>query len=285
MPQEQSIKEILAQNGFKFTKSLGQNFLYDKKILEKIIQDAKLEKGDCVLEIGPGAGTLTRLMAAKGANVTAVEIDRALEPVLKQTLSGCAGAEIIYADFLKLDILSLYNERLKPGFKVVANIPYYITTPIIMRLLESGLPYKSVTVLVQRDVALRMAAQPGTSSYGALSCAVQYYTQPLLKSRIGPGSFYPPPKVESQVITLEKRDKPPVQTADEELLFKVIKCAFAMRRKTFLNNLTSAFGLTRTQAEELLISARLPIDVRGEKLSLNDMAKAADYIFKLAKGG
>ncbi len=181
MPQEQSIKEILAQNGFKFTKSLGQNFLYDKNIRKKSFRTPSWKRR---LRTGNRAGRryLTRLMAAKGANVTAVEIDRALEPVLKQTLSGCAGAEIIYADFLKLDILSLYNERLKPGFKLVANIPYYITTPIIMRLLESGLPYKSVTVLVQRDVALRMAAQPGTSSYGALSCAVQYYTQPLLKA-------------------------------------------------------------------------------------------------------
>lgn len=285
MPQEKTLKEILAQYGFRFSKSLGQNFLSDKKILEKIIKDAELERNDCVLEIGPGAGTLTRLMAARCASVTSVEIDRALTPVLEATLNGCGNVSVIYGDFLKLDIKALYNQRLCPGFKVVANIPYYITTPIIMRLLESGLPYKSITVLVQREVALRMAALPGTPQYGALSCAVQYYTLPALKSRLSPGSFYPPPKVESQVITLEKREAPPVQVEDAQLLFKVIKCAFAMRRKTFLNNLTAAFDLERGQAEELLKVLDLPPDVRGERLSLEDMAKAADYIYTLAKGG
>ena len=285
MPKEQSLKEILTQHGFKFSKSLGQNFLSDKKILEKIVKDAQLEQDDCVLEIGPGAGTLTRLMSARCANVTAIEIDRALKPVLETTLSGCRNVSVIYGDFLKLDINALYKENLYPGFKVVANIPYYITTPIIMRLLESGLPYKSITVLVQREVALRMAALPGTPQYGALSCAAQYYTLPALKSRLSPGSFYPPPKVESQVITLIKREAPPVQVQDTQLLFKVIKCAFAMRRKTFLNNLTTAFNLERTRAEELLKALGLPPDIRGERLSLEDMAKAADYIYTLAKGG
>ena len=285
MPKEQPIKEILAQNGFKFTKSLGQNFLYDKKILEKIIDDAQLEKDDRVLEIGPGAGTLTRLMASKCASVLSIEIDRALMPVLEQTLNGYENVSVIFEDFMKLDIEQLYSQKLCPGFKVVANIPYYITTPILMRLLESGLPYKSITVLVQRQVAQRMAALPGTPQYGALSCAVQYYTVPSLKSRLGPGSFYPPPKVESQVITLLRREAPPVETKDESLLFKVIACAFAMRRKTFLNNLICSFGLTRAQAEELIQTLGLPPDVRGERLSLQEMAKAADYIYTLAKGG
>lgn len=283
--ENKKLKEILADCGFRFSKSLGQNFLTDKKILNKIIDDARLANGETVLEIGPGAGTLTRLMAQRGACVLSVEIDRSLKPVLERTLTGLDSVSVIYEDFMKLDLDALYKSRLTPGFKVIANIPYYITTPIVMRLLESGLPYKSITVLVQREVALRMAASPGSPQYGALSCAVQYYTSPALQSRINPGCFYPPPKVESQVITLCRLDKPPVEVIDKAVLFKVIKCAFAMRRKTFANNLISAFSYSRGQAEELLNALKLPANIRGEALSLKDMAHIADYICTQSQGG
>ena len=268
----QELKQLLQKHGFGFSKSLGQNFLCDERILGMIADDADIGPEDTVLEIGPGAGTLTRVMARRAKKVVAVEIDRTLLPVLAETLDGF-NAEVINADFLQLDTDELYRSRLCPGFKLVANLPYYITTPIIMKLLESGLPYKSLTVLVQREVAQRMAAQPGTPEYGSLTCAVQYYCTARLQSRLPASCFFPPPKVESRVITLTRRDRPAVDVPDEKLFFDIMHAAFAMRRKTFANNLMNAFSLSRPEAISLLDQAGIDPGIRGEKLSAEDFAR------------
>lgn len=268
----QELKRLLQKHGFGFSKSLGQNFLCDERILGMIADDAAIGPEDTVLEIGPGAGTLTRVMAKRAKKVIAVEIDRTLLPVLAETLDGF-NAEVINADFLQLDLDDLYRLRLCPGFKLVANLPYYITTPIIMKLLESGLPYKSLTVLVQREVAQRMAAQPGTPEYGSLTCAVQYYCTARLQSRLPASCFFPPPKVESRVITLTRRDRPAVDVPDEKLFFDIMHAAFAMRRKTFANNLMTAFSLSRPDAMSLLERAGIDPGIRGEKLSAEDFAR------------
>lgn len=278
---QSELNEILSRHGFSFKKSLGQNFLTNENILNKIIADASLTPEDTVLEIGPGAGTLTRLMANRVKKLVAIEIDWSLIPILEETLKDHPNVKVIHADILKLDLDALYKEELSEGFKLVANLPYYITTPIIMRLLESNLPYESLTVLVQREVAQRMSAAPGNKDYGALTCAVQYYTVPILQTRISPGHFYPSPKVESQVITLKKRPQPPVSVADEEIFFKVIHAAFAMRRKTLANNLIKAFNLSREKAEQLLADCSLEVNIRGEQLDLARFAQLANRLASL----
>lgn len=272
------LKEILSRHGFGFSKSLGQNFLCDERILSNIAQDAGIDSQDTVLEIGPGAGTLTRVLARHAKMVVAVEIDRTLIPILAQTLEGYNNIKVINADFLKLDLAHLYQDCLCEGFKLVANLPYYITTPIIMRLLQSNLPYNSLTVLVQKEVAERMAAAPDTKSYGSLSCAVQYYCAPKLQTKLPPSCFYPPPKVESRVITLVRRPTPAVEVKDEALFFRVMHAAFAMRRKTFANNLMATFSLTRTQVECLLQQAGIDAKQRGECLSLSDFARVTNLL-------
>lgn len=273
------LKEILSRHGFGFSKSLGQNFLCEERILNMIADDAGINSQDTVLEIGPGAGTLTRIMAKRAKKVVSIEIDATLLPVLAETLDGF-NVSVINNDFLKLDLDELFNKHLCADFKLVANLPYYITTPIIMKLLQSNLPFKSLTILVQREVAERMAALPGTPQYGSLTCAVQYYCTAKLQSRLSPACFYPPPKVESRVITLTRRQSPAVLVASESLFFDVMHAAFAMRRKTFANNLISSFGLTRNAAEEILNSASIDPNIRGEKLSLSDFARISDIMFK-----
>lgn len=272
------LREILEECRFSFSKSLGQNFLSDERILTRIADDASLKNDDTVLEIGPGAGTLTRVMARRTKKVISVEIDRSLRPVLERTLSGFTNTEIIFGDFLRMDLAQLFSEHLESGFKVVANLPYYITTPIIMRLLESHLPCRSLTILVQREVAQRMAAKPGTPEYGSLSCAVQYYADCRLQTRLSPACFTPRPKVESQVITLNIRSVPSVAVKDEKMFFRVIHSAFAMRRKTFANNLIREFSLSREEAEALLAHCTLPAQIRGECLSLPQLALVSDAL-------
>ena len=274
------LREILEECGFSFSKSLGQNFLSDERILTRIADDASLETGDTVLEIGPGAGTLTRVMARKAKKVVSVEIDRSLQPVLARTLSGFTNTEVIFGDFLRMDLPQLFAEHLEDGFKVVANLPYYITTPIIMRLLESRMPCRSLTILVQREVAQRMAAKPGTPEYGSLSCAVQYYADCRLQTRLSPACFTPRPKVESQVITLNILPVPSVSVKNEKMLFRVIHSAFAMRRKTFANNLIHEFSLSREDAEAILSQCALPAQIRGECLSLPQLALVSDVLSK-----
>ena len=271
------LKEILSRHGFGFSKSLGQNFLSQERILNMIANDADIKSDDTILEIGPGAGTLTRVMAARAKKVISVEIDHSLLPVLAETLDGF-NVTVINSGFMKLDINELFKEHLCPGFKLVANLPYYITTPIIMRVLESGLPFKSLTILVQREVAERMAAAPGTPEYGSLTCAVQYYCTAKLQTKLPPACFFPPPKVESRVITLTRRDKPPVQVKNEKLFFDLFHAAFNNRRKTYVNNLKSVFSLDRQACVDLMQKAGLDPEIRGERLSLEDFARICNIM-------
>jgi len=275
------LKDLLTRHGFSFSKSLGQNFLIDENILNKIVSGAEISKEDNVLEIGPGAGTLTYALARQAAKVVAVEIDSALLPVLKETLDGLDNVQVIHGDILKMDLNDLIQSSFdnKP-FKVVANLPYYITTPIIMRFLEEELPYSSITVMIQKEVAERMAAKPGNKDYGALSVAVQFYTQPKIIGKVPSSVFMPPPKVDSIVINLKKRSSPAVDVADTARFFQVVKAVFAQRRKTLLNTLNAA-NIARLDKEELsklLRSLNIDPQRRGETLTLEELAAISNNI-------
>ena len=275
------LKDLLTRHGFSFSKSLGQNFLIDENILNKIVNGAEISKEDNVLEIGPGAGTLTYALARQAAKVVAVEIDSALLPVLKETLDGLDNVQVIHGDILKMDLNDLIQSSFdnKP-FKVVANLPYYITTPIIMRFLEEELPYSSITVMIQKEVAERMAAKPGNKDYGALSVAVQFYTQPKIIGKVPSSVFMPPPKVDSIVINLKKRSSPAVDVADTARFFQVVKAVFAQRRKTLLNTLNAA-NIARLDKEELsklLRSLNIDPQRRGETLTLEELAAISNNI-------
>lgn len=275
------LKRIFNETGFGFSKSLGQNFLWDERILNMICDDALVTKENTVLEIGTGAGTLTRVLAQKGKRVVSVEVDKSLLPVHKQTLDGFDNVKVINADFLALDIKKFYEEELEEDFVVCANLPYYITTPIIMSLLESGVKFKTITVLVQKEVAQRMAAKENTKEYGALTCAVQFYTKASLCSKIPASCFYPAPKVDSQVIRLERLEKPLVDVKDEETFFKTVKAAFAMRRKTLANNLIAGFNISRETAENIIEECGLSKTIRGEALSIKNLAIVSDKLYNI----
>lgn len=272
------LRRILEENGFSFSKSLGQNFLCDERILNKIADDAQIPSGQTVLEIGTGAGTLTRILAKRAKRVVTVEIDKRLLSVHEQTLAGFDNITVVPADFLALDFPSFFEENLADGFAVCANLPYYITTPILMRILESGLPFSSVTVLVQKEVAERMAARANTPEYGALTVAVQYYCAAHLCSTVPPSCFYPAPKVASRVIRLDRRPHPAVTVRDERLFFSCVRACFAMRRKTLANNLIASFALSRKDAEEILQACSLAPTVRGEALDARNIARVADEL-------
>lgn len=250
----------------KMSKKLGQNFLIKRGIVDEIVHAAELTVGEPVLEVGPGIGTLTQGLAQSGADVTAIELDRRLLEVLDTTLASYDNVRIIHGDVLKLDVPTIMNHK---PFKVVANLPYYITTPIIMSLLESKLPIERLVVMVQKEVALRMVAKPGTKDYGALSVAVQYYTEPDIVLDVPPKSFLPAPAVTSSVIRCVLRDKPPVDVIDEKLFFRVVKAGFAQRRKTFSNTMKTT-GLTRDRIEELLAKANIDGQRRGETFTLQE---------------
>ena len=274
------LRRIFEETGFGFSKSLGQNFLCDERILNMIADDARISGDQTVLEIGTGAGTLTRVLAKRAKRVVTVEVDKTLLPVHEQTLAGFDNIKVVNADFLSLNIADFCREELEDGFAVCANLPYYITTPIIMGLLESHVNFSTITVLVQKEVAVRMAAKENTPEYGALTCAVQYYTHPALCYKIPASCFYPAPKVSSQVIRLEKRETPAVDVISEKRFFETVRAAFAMRRKTLANNLIASFSLSREQAEAVLTSAGLAPTVRGEALSLVQLARVADELEK-----
>lgn len=271
--------EIIKKYGFDFQKKFGQNFLIDPRVLDKIIAAAEITKEDFVLEIGPGIGTMTQYLAEAAREVTAVEIDRNLIPILKETLAEYENVSIINQDVLKVDIAALAKEKNggRP-IKVVANLPYYITTPIIMGLFESGVPLDSVTVMVQKEVALRMQAEPGTKDYGALSLAVQYYAEPYLAANVPPNCFMPRPNVGSAVIHLRRYQQPPVQVKDEKLMFRLIRASFNQRRKTLLNGLKNSAELSysREAILESLQKVNLSENVRGEALTLEQFAALAD---------
>ena len=263
----------------KMSKKLGQNFLIKRGIVDEIVHAAELTPGEPVLEVGPGIGTLTQGLAQSGADVTAIELDRRLLEVLDTTLASYDNVRIIHGDVLKLDVPSIMNNK---PFKVVANLPYYITTPIIMSLLESRLPIERLVVMVQKEVALRMVAKPGTKDYGALSVAVQYYTEPDIVLDVPPKSFLPAPAVTSSVIRCVLRDKPPVDVIDEKLFFRVVKAGFAQRRKTFANTMKTT-GLSKDRIEELLAKANIDGQRRGETFTLQEFADVANAWASLIK--
>lgn len=263
----------------KMSKKLGQNFLIKRGIVDEIVKAADLQEGEPVLEIGPGIGTLTQGLAQSGAHVTAIELDTRLLEVLDTTLAQYSNVTIVHGDVLKLDVPSIMNNE---PFKVVANLPYYITTPIIMSLLESRLPIERLVVMVQKEVALRMVAKPGTKDYGALSVAVQYYTKPDIVLDVPPKSFLPAPAVTSSVIRCVLRDKPPVDVVDEKLFFRVVKAGFAQRRKTFANTMKTT-GLSKDRIEELLAKANIDGQRRGETFTLQEFADVANAWAALIK--
>ena len=263
----------------KMSKKLGQNFLIKRGIVDEIVHAAELTPGEPVLEVGPGIGTLTQGLAQSGADVTAIELDRRLLEVLDTTLASYDNVRIVHGDVLKLDVPTIMNHK---PFKVVANLPYYITTPIIMSLLESKLPIERLVVMVQKEVALRMVAKPGTKDYGALSVAVQYYTEPDIVLDVPPKSFLPAPAVTSSVIRCVLRDKPPVDVIDEKLFFRVVKAGFAQRRKTFSNTMKTT-GLSKDRVEELLAKANIDGQRRGETFTLQEFADVANAWASLIK--
>ena len=263
----------------KMSKKLGQNFLIKRGIVDEIVHAAELTPGEPVLEVGPGIGTLTQGLAQSGADVTAIELDRRLLEVLDTTLAPYDNVRIVHGDVLKLDVPTIMNHK---PFKVVANLPYYITTPIIMSLLESKLPIERLVVMVQKEVALRMVAKPGTKDYGALSVAVQYYTEPDIVLDVPPKSFLPAPAVTSSVIRCVLLDKPPVDVIDEKLFFRVVKAGFAQRRKTFANTMKTT-GLSKDRIEELLAKANIDGQRRGETFTLQEFADVANAWAALIK--
>jgi len=273
--------EILKKYQFTFQKKFGQNFLIDTHVLDKIINAAEITKEDMVIEIGPGIGTMTQYLAQAAREVVAVEIDRMLIPILEETLGEYSNVSILNEDILKVDLVKLVKEQNEDRpVKVVANLPYYITTPIVMKLFESHVPIKSVTVMVQKEVARRMQARPGTKDYGALSLAVQYYARPYIAANVPPNCFMPRPAVGSAVIRLERYEEPPVEVKDEQLMFRLIRASFNQRRKTLVNGLMNSAGLEFSKAEilEAFTEIGLDPDVRGETLSLQQFAGLSNQL-------
>ena len=272
---------VLQKYNFVFQKKFGQNFLIDTHVLDKIIRAAEITKDDFVLEIGPGIGTMTQYLACAAGKVAAVEIDRALIPILEDTLDGYDNVTIINNDILKVDIAKLAEEENggRP-IKVVANLPYYITTPIIMGLFEKHVPLKSITVMVQKEVADRMQTGPGSKDYGALSLAVQYYAEPYIVANVPPNCFMPRPKVGSAVIRLERYEKPPVEVLDEKLMFRIIRASFNQRRKTLANGLKNSpeLDFSKEEIEAAILSLGKGASVRGEALTLEEFAQLSDKL-------
>ena len=271
--------EVLQKYNFAFQKRFGQNFLIDTHVLEKIIASAEITKDDFVLEIGPGIGTMTQYLAEAAREVAAVEIDNTLIPILKDTLKDWDNVTVINDDILKVDIRKLALEKNKGcPIKVVANLPYYITTPIIMGLFENQVPIDSITIMVQKEVADRMQVGPGTKDYGALSLAVQYYARPEIVANVPPNCFMPRPKVGSAVIRLERYEKPPVQVKDEKLMFRLIRASFNQRRKTLVNGLKNSQELSfdKETIEKAIRACGLPLTIRGEALTLEQFAQLAN---------
>ena len=280
--------QVLQKHEFQFKKKFGQNFLIDPHVLDKIVDAAQITKDDFVLEIGPGIGTLTQYLCENARQVLAVEIDDKLIPILKETLQPYDNVEVLYGDILKQDIQQIadtYNDG-KP-IKVVANLPYYITTPIIMELFESHVPLANVTVMVQKEVADRMKAEPGTKDYGALSLAVQYYAKPYIAAFVPPNCFMPRPNVGSAVIRLDCLARVPVEVHNEKLMFRLIRASFNQRRKTLQNGIANSAELsfTKEQAARAIEQAGFDVRIRGEKLGLEEFARLADELERMTENG
>ena len=270
---------VLQKYNFVFQKKYGQNFLIDSHVLEKIVDAAQITEEDCVLEIGPGIGTMTQYLAESAREVVAVEIDRALIPILEDTLSAYHNVTVINRDIMKVDIQQLVQERNQGRpIKVVANLPYYITTPIIMSLLEKHVPLQSITIMVQKEVADRMQVGPGTKDYGALSLAVQYYARPEVVANVPANCFMPRPGVDSAVIRLTRYPQPPVEVCDEKHMFAMIRASFNQRRKTLANGLANGMGIPREQVAEALAEMGLSATIRGEALTLEQFAQLSNLL-------
>jgi 16S rRNA (adenine1518-N6/adenine1519-N6)-dimethyltransferase len=274
-------KEIIKKYDFFFKKNFGQNFLIDTYVLDRIVESADITKEDCVLEVGPGIGSLTQVLAEAAGKVIAVEIDKKLIPILEDTLQAYDNIEIINEDILKLDMDEVIAQKNsgKP-IKVVANLPYYITTPIVMGLLEKKLPVESITIMIQKEVADRMQAKPSTKDYGTLSLAVQYYCTPKIVAVAPAHCFMPQPNVDSSVIQLKVLEQPSVSVSDEDLLFKLIKIGFSQRRKTLMNCLNNSpeIKLSKEDIVSAIVEAGFDERIRGEALSLSDFAKLTDIL-------
>ena len=278
-------RAVLERHGFTLKKSFGQNFLTDTNILQKIVDTAEIDENVNVIEIGPGIGALTEFLAENAAEVMAFEIDERLIPILADTLRDFENVKIINEDILKSDLQARIKEFTNPELpiKVVANLPYYITTPILMRLIESGISFSEFVVMMQREVADRISAQPNSKSYGSLSIAVQYYMTAKVAFIVPRAVFVPAPNVDSAILKMTRRDKPAVEVEDESFFFKVSKVSFTHRRKTLWNNLTSYFGKTdevKTKLEAALSNAELSPSVRGEALALQGFARLADSLYE-----
>ena len=274
---------VLQKYNFNFQKKYGQNFLIDTVVLDRIISSAQITEEDCVLEIGPGIGTMTQYLAEHAREVVAVEIDKALIPILEETLGSYDNVTVINDDILKVDINRIVRERNGGNpIKVVANLPYYITTPIIMGLFESHVPLKSITIMVQKEVADRMQVGPGTKDYGALSLAVQYYAKPEIVANVPPNCFIPRPNVGSAVIRLTRYDEPPVHAEDEAFMFSLIRASFNQRRKTLVNGIGNApnLNVSKAAAAQALLQMGLPAAVRGEALTLEQFAQLSNLLRK-----
>lgn len=272
-----TIREIQNKFGFSFKKGLGQNFLTSRDVLLDIVDAAKIDKG--VLEIGPGFGVLTKELSEAAEKVVSIELDESLFDVLEYTLADCDNVKIIKGDALKIDIKSLIEEEFpNQKISIAANLPYYITTPIISRLLEEKLPLNNIVVMVQKEVAQRLCASPGTKDYGAITLLCQYYTEPEITTIVKAGLFVPPPKVDSAVLTLHMLSEPRVKPKDEKVFFKTIKAAFSQRRKTLLNCLSSAFPYPKEEIEKILLDIDIDPRRRGETLSIEDFKNLSDKL-------
>jgi len=279
-PIADSTRDMIKKHDFKIAKKFGQNFLVDEGVLRAIIEGSELAKEDYVLEIGPGMGVMTQALCEKAGKVLAVEIDRELIPILKVSLFGYDNVKVINEDVLKLDLKKVLEENFGAApVKVVANLPYYITTPIIMKLLEEGINFKSITVMVQKEVGERLCAAPGGKDYGAITVAVQYRCIPRQLLHVPPESFIPQPEVDSMVIRLDSREKPPVDLKDEKMYFRVVKASFGQRRKTLLNALSSGnLGKTKEELRDILLKHDIDEKRRGETLSLQEFACIANEL-------
>lgn len=271
------IKDILIDNGFRFNHNLGQNFITDKNLLDKIVELSGVDENDVVVEIGTGAGTLTRAIAEKAKKVYSFEVDRALKPVLDETLSGLDNVEVIFKDVLKMkdkELIEIVGEK----FKVVANIPYYITTALVMRFLEEDVHPSAITVMVQKEVADRFVAKPATEDYGAITMAISLYGDAKIVGQVDKSMFYPVPKVDSSIVRIDVYDK--YAGVDKKKVNKAIKCAFMMRRKTLLNNLTAFYPVQKDEAAKILESLNIDLKARGETLTLDQIIEISDLLSK-----
>ena len=281
-----TIKEVLGRHGFRFSKALGQNFLIDPRVCPRMAAESGAAECAGAIEVGPGLGVLTYELAQVAKKVVAIELDQRLFPVLGETLADCPNVELVQGDVLKLDLHALIQEKFGgQEVCVCANLPYYITSPVIMGLLEGGLPLRSITVMVQKEAAERICAQPGQRACGAVSVSVHYHSQPQVLFGVSRGSFLPPPNVDSAVIRLDLRRAPPVQVADEGWFFRVSRAAFAQRRKTAANSISASLSLPKAQVEAALGAAGIPANARAEQLSLEQFAALANALPPLARPG